>query len=113
MDTISREDLKAKLDRGDPFLLVETLPPESYEESHLPGAVNLPPDRIRHDVEELLPDKSRTIIVYCGSPSCDASEKAGRALEEMGYESVLDYAGGKSDWIDAGLPTEGEAEEDA
>jgi rhodanese-related sulfurtransferase len=24
----------------------------------------------------------------------------------MGYENVTDYAGGKSDWIEAGLPTE-------
>ena len=26
----------------------------------------------------------------------------------MGYANVKDYAGGKSDWIEAGLPTEGE-----
>jgi rhodanese-related sulfurtransferase len=25
----------------------------------------------------------------------------------MGYTNVRDYAGGKQDWIDAGLPTEG------
>jgi hypothetical protein len=24
----------------------------------------------------------------------------------MGYQNVKDYAGGKSDWIEAGLPTE-------
>ena len=24
----------------------------------------------------------------------------------MGYTNVADYAGGKSDWIEAGLPTE-------
>jgi rhodanese-related sulfurtransferase len=27
----------------------------------------------------------------------------------MGYENVRDYEGGKKDWTDAGLPTEGEA----
>ena len=26
----------------------------------------------------------------------------------MGYKNVKDYAGGKSDWIEAGLPTESE-----
>jgi rhodanese-related sulfurtransferase len=26
----------------------------------------------------------------------------------MGYANVVDYAGGKSDWIEAGLPTESE-----
>lgn len=109
MDTISREDLKAKIDRGDPFLLVETLPREAYEEAHLPGAVNLTPEKIPHDVENLLPDKSRTIIVYCEKPPCEESERAAGALEELGYEKILHYAGGKQEWIDAGLPVEGES----
>jgi hypothetical protein len=26
----------------------------------------------------------------------------------MGYENVRDYAEGKKDWVEAGLPTEGE-----
>jgi rhodanese-related sulfurtransferase len=26
----------------------------------------------------------------------------------MGYENVRDYEGGKEDWVEAGLPTEGE-----
>ena len=43
--TISREDLKAKLDREDDFILVETLSEEQYRHAHLPGAVNIPPDR--------------------------------------------------------------------
>lgn len=28
----------------------------------------------------------------------------------MGYGNVRDYAGGKSDWIEAGFPTESEHE---
>ena len=39
---ISREELKAKLDRGDDFVLVEALPPPHYREGHLPKAINLP-----------------------------------------------------------------------
>lgn len=27
----------------------------------------------------------------------------------MGYENVMDYQGGKEDWVEAGLPTEGES----
>ena len=44
--TISREELKDKMDRGDDFVLVETLDEEYYRHSHLPGAVNLPPDEV-------------------------------------------------------------------
>jgi rhodanese-related sulfurtransferase len=66
--TISREDLKAKLDRGDDFVLVETLSEEQYQHAHLPGAVNLPPDRVRELASEVLPSKDADVVVYCGSP---------------------------------------------
>jgi rhodanese-related sulfurtransferase len=66
--TISREDLKAKIERGDDFVLVETLSEEQYQHAHLPGAVNLPPDRVRELASEVLPDKDADVVVYCGSP---------------------------------------------
>ena len=68
MRTISREDLKAKLDREDSFILVETLSEEQYEHAHLPGAVNIPPGRVRELADELIPDKDADVVVYCGSP---------------------------------------------
>ena len=43
--TISRDELKQKMDRGEKFMLVETLAATGYEHAHLPGAVNLPPIR--------------------------------------------------------------------
>lgn len=43
--TISRQELKAKMDRGDAFTLVEALDEAYYRRSHLPGAVNLPPTK--------------------------------------------------------------------
>jgi rhodanese-related sulfurtransferase len=67
--TISREELRRKIERGDDFELVETLPPNAYEHAHLPGAVNLPPDRIAELAPRLLPDKAAEIVVYCASPT--------------------------------------------
>lgn len=64
---VSREDLKAKMDQGDDFVLVETLAEEQYRHSHLPGALNLPPDRVRELAPELLPNKEADIIVYCAN----------------------------------------------
>ena len=68
LTSITREDLKAKLDRGDDFILVETLPEEQYRQAHLPDAVNLPPDRIEELAPELLPDEDADIVVYCTNP---------------------------------------------
>ncbi len=67
--TISREELKAKLDRGDNLLLVETQPAFMYEPQHLPGAINLPPGDVERLAPTLLPDKRAEIVVYCGSPT--------------------------------------------
>ena len=67
--TISRDDLREKIDRGDKFSLVETLPKVAYQHAHLPGAINMPPDRVTELASSLLPDKSADIVVYCASPT--------------------------------------------
>lgn len=69
MKKITREELQQKMTRGDDFTLVETLPPENYWHTHLPTAVNLPPDRIAELAGEVLPDKQTEIIVYCAKPT--------------------------------------------
>ena len=67
--TISRNELKEKIDRGDNFVLVESLAPVAYEHAHLPGAINIPPDQIKQLAAKLLTDKSADIVVYCASPT--------------------------------------------
>ncbi len=67
--TVSRTELRMKIDRGDKFLLVETLPTVAYHHAHLPGAINLPPDQVQQLAPTLLPDKSAEIVVYCASPT--------------------------------------------
>ena len=67
--TISRDELKRKIDLKDHFLLVETLPATAYHHAHLPGAINLPPDQIDKLAAQLLPDKNADIVVYCASPT--------------------------------------------
>lgn len=67
--TISRDELKEKIDRKDKFRLVETLPATAYHHAHLPGAINLPPDQIPVQAPGLLPEKDADIVVYCASPT--------------------------------------------
>jgi rhodanese-related sulfurtransferase len=104
--TITRDELKEKVSRGDKFMLVETLPAQTYHHAHLPGAINLPPDRVSELAPALLPDKSAEIIVYCANPTWNASEKAARELAALGYTNVRGYTEGKKGWLDAGLPYE-------
>lgn len=67
--TISREELQAKINRGDTFTLVETLPKQYFKHSHLPGAINLQPDEVKTLALTLLPDLAAEIVVYCASPT--------------------------------------------
>ena len=69
VQTISRDDLKQKIDRNDDFLLVETLAKTAYQHAHLPGAINLPPEQVNKLASTLLPDKNADIVVYCASPT--------------------------------------------
>jgi rhodanese-related sulfurtransferase len=106
VQTITREDLKAKLDQGTTLTLVEALPAKYYEDKHLPGAINLPHDQVDALAPRLLPDKAAEIVVYCASAPCQNSGIAAQRLAEIGYTNVYDYHEGKADWIEAGLPVE-------
>jgi rhodanese-related sulfurtransferase len=65
--TISGKDLKAKLDKKQGIIVVETLAPEQYRHAHLPGALNIPPDRIKELAPQLLPNKDAEIVTYCSN----------------------------------------------
>jgi rhodanese-related sulfurtransferase len=84
------------------FKLVEVLPDESYREGHIPGAINMPLEKLETLAKGNL-KKNDTIVVYCGDYTCEASTKAARKLLEMGYKNILDFKGGKREWIHAGF----------
>ena len=69
VQSISRDQLKQKIDRQDDFLLVETLPRVAYQHAYLPGAINLPPDQINELAPTLLPERNAETVVYCASPT--------------------------------------------
>lgn len=100
MDTITRDELKAKLERDDDFTLVNVLSREQFEEAHIPGSINIPLDQLEDEAPERF-DETDEIVVYCASPSCQASPKAAKKLTEMGFSNVQDYEGGLSDWQEA------------
>jgi rhodanese-related sulfurtransferase len=103
MKTISREELKEKLDRGDDFKLVMTLGDLAFQGKHIPGSLNLfTPKGLR----TLDPDDE--IVVYCSNEACPASVMAYKFLENKGYKNVRRFSGGLYEWEDAGYPLVGE-----
>ena len=65
--TVSTKELKKKRDRKENITLVETLAPERYRDAHIPGALNIPPERIKELAPQLLPNKGAEIITYCAN----------------------------------------------
>ena len=104
---ISRDELWEKIEDGGDFVLVDALAPMSYAHSHLPGAINLPPEWVEERGPSRLRDAEAEIVVYCSGPTCDSSTDTGRRLSALGYRNVRHYVGGKRDWVEAGLPLEG------
>ena len=45
VEHIDRDELRAKIDRGDPFVLLGVLAPRYYPHSDLPGALTFRPAR--------------------------------------------------------------------
>jgi len=110
---IKRKEIQRLVDTKAPVTLVEALPLIYYDRGHLPGAINLPHDQVRERAAGLLPDKSAFIIVYCANTPCQNSAIAARTLDELGYVNVAEYLEGKQDWVEAGLPLEMSAMEEA
>jgi rhodanese-related sulfurtransferase len=106
---ISRDELREKIERGEPFALVDALAPMAYAHSHLPGAVNLPPEWVDERAPRQIPDRGSEVVVYCSSATCESSVEVGERLLELGYRNVRHYREGKRDWIEAQLPVEGRA----
>jgi rhodanese-related sulfurtransferase len=104
---ISREDLWQKMEDGDTFVLVDALAPISFAAAHLPGAINITPQRVDSLAERRIPDRQTAVVVYCAGPDCESSVEVAQRLVELGYADVLHFPGGKESWREAGLPLEG------
>jgi rhodanese-related sulfurtransferase len=107
LHTISRDELRERIDTGADFVLVDALSPLAYAMGHLPGAVNISPDWIDDRARRRIPDLDAEVVVYCADADCDSSHKVAFRLIELGFRNVRHYEGGKRDWEAAGLPLEG------
>ena len=95
---------------GSDFALIDVLGEMSYAQRHLPGAVNIPgaTENFVAEVEKAVGgDKSKEVIVYCSSFSCQAYPAAAGKLADAEFTNVVDFEGGLADWKEAGYSFEG------
>ncbi|HXV72527.1 MAG TPA: rhodanese-like domain-containing protein [Acidimicrobiia bacterium] len=101
---IIKEELRDKLERGDPIRLVMALNEWAFRAKHIPGSEHF------STADEMFSalDRDDEIVVYCTSPECHASVALYWALVDAGYNKVSRYSGGLTDWESAGLPLQGD-----
>jgi len=85
-------------------VLIDTREDHEWEAGHAAGAIHLSKGIIERDIETRIPDKSTTMVLYCGGGF--RSALAAEALQKMGYTNPISLDGGWRAWNAAGLPTE-------
>src|SRR6185437_7619370 len=98
----SLDDVKARLDRGDRFLLIDVREESEYAKDHLPNAIHLGKGIIERDIEERVPELSTPLVLYCGGGY--RSALAADNLQKMGYTNVLSMDEGIRGWREKHFP---------
>jgi molybdopterin/thiamine biosynthesis adenylyltransferase/rhodanese-related sulfurtransferase len=82
--------------------LIDTREPNEYIEAHLDGAELIRPVDVAEKIEEVVPDHSQRVILYCAVGN--RSARATDLLRELGYENAASIRGGIKAWEAEGLP---------
>ncbi len=105
-DTITDEmqprELKERLDRGEPIVIVDVREPQEYQINRIPGSKLIPLGELPQRYEEL--DENAAIVCQCKSGA--RSAKATGFLRSIGFKNVRNLAGGILGWIDQVDPTQ-------
>jgi adenylyltransferase/sulfurtransferase len=104
--TILASELKAKMDAGEDFLLVDVREPAEYEIVQIPGSVLIPKGEILNGSALASLPQDRQIVLYCKSGVRSAEALA--ELKAAGLTNSVHVQGGVLAWqaqVDPSLPT--------
>lgn len=99
----------AGLVRERSVLVIDARPPLFFRMGHVPGAVNLPREGFASFLGRsglLGEGKSRSVVVYCQSETCEDSRMVAESLRRVGFGSVRVFGGGWRRWLESGEPVE-------
>src|SRR5262249_2655897 len=84
-------------------LLVDVRERDEWEQGRIPGAVLVPRGNLESRIENVAPDRTRPVLLYCAAGNRSAF--AAQTLTALGYERTISLAGGYTDWQRNGFPT--------
>ena len=89
-------------------VFVDTRSAANFKHGHIPGAVNIPINRVKQTLSVLPTDKKALLITYCGSIECPNAYQLMNILLGHGYENVKFFPRGLRGWQALGYPVEAE-----
>ena len=101
---IDLEGYRKMLAEAVPHVLIDTREDSEWAAGHAQGAIHLGKGIIERVIENRIPDKSTTLVLYCGGGF--RSALAADNLRRMGYENPISLDGGWSAWSGSGMPVE-------
>jgi rhodanese-related sulfurtransferase len=102
LEAISRDELIARLG-ADGVVLLDVRPEDEYAAGHLPGALNVPLDRLEAAIATM--PRDREVVAYCRGRYCVLSVEAVEALRTRGFRARR-LEDGFPEWKAAGLAVE-------
>lgn len=99
---IDPQDLKAHLDQGQRYQLVDVRTPEEFDAVHIPGAVNVPMDQAPHRMSEFSVGAPVVLVCHSGTRASLTCETL-----QSKFPNLLVLRGGTVGWKQAGLPVAG------
>lgn len=98
----SVDEVKARMDEKEDFVLIDVREDREWVTAHIAGATHLGKGVLERDIENAVPDVQAPIVLYCGGGA--RSVLAAESLRRMGYTHVISMAGGFGGWKKAGYP---------
>lgn len=102
LEAVPADELLARAKSG-LITVLDVRPAEEYAAGHLPGAINVPAEKLEDYLAKL--PKKREIVAYCRGPYCLMSFEAVAALRKRGWKARR-LEEGFPEWKAAGLPVE-------
>jgi rhodanese-related sulfurtransferase len=99
---VSIDDVKKMIDVKEYVIILDVSDKHEFEGGHLPGAINISRGTLEFTVAQIIPDKNSKIVVYCGLDL--RGPLATKTLNDLGYKSAVNMAGGLKAWKAAGYP---------
>jgi len=99
---VTLDEVEAKRQKGEQFVLVDVREESEFAKDHIPGALHMGKGTIERDIEQRVPDLDTPIVLYCGGGF--RSALAADNLRKMGYRNVHSLIGGYKGMVAADWP---------